>query len=263
MNTTTSDFQEASKGKLEKCGNWFSIHTMAPWYGRNDAYAAGISRVVASTPSINHVRVHRGPIATSCGRGLRVCKKNLKFHLFFLLNFLARVSRIFIGLRARGARFIKYGSLLECFKTYWTRQEAADWFPSWRNENVVKFVRLTTNNKQINICKRFERWRRRLTTRSLLITSIQRNKDKDEWRLGISRDGGYRPFWTSRFMCICASESRWERASPAPAPVRGPRAGGGAEGTSHTDSTIMVSWVCIIIDRPWCDWYLSGTPVTI
>ena len=22
----------------------------------------------------------------------------------------------------------------------------------------------------------------------------------------------------------------------------------------------MVSWVCIIIDRPWCDWYLSGTP---
>ena len=30
MNTTTSDLYEASKGKLEKCGNCFSIHTMAP-----------------------------------------------------------------------------------------------------------------------------------------------------------------------------------------------------------------------------------------
>ena len=99
------------------------------------------------------------------------------------------------------------------------------------------------------------------TTRSLLVTSTQRNKDKDEWRRVISRDGGYRPFWTSRFMCIwIAMRTGVSRAGPA----RGPRPPGtGAEGTSHTDSTIMVSWVCIIIDRPWCDWWLSGTPATI
>ena len=48
------------------------------------------------------------------------------------------------------------------------------------------------------------------TTRSLLVTSIQRNKDKDEWRRGISRDGGYRPFWTSRFMCLSGTPAMIE-----------------------------------------------------
>ena len=55
----------------------------------------------------------------------------------------------------------------------------------------------------------------------------------------------------------------FERRGLCASEAGGHAAGTGAGGTSHTDSTIMVSWVCIIIDRPWCDWYLSGTPATI
>ena len=82
----------------------------------------------------------------------------------------------------------------------------------WRNEHVVERItkqqRTTTTTTNKHLQKIRAMTTTTTTTKSLLITSIQRNKDKDEWRRSISRDGGYRPFWTSRVMCL----SGWENA---------------------------------------------------